>query len=65
MSRVAGSSLTSGGFNEAIEQIKSDAAAEDGPAVTYADRDVALRGDRHGVGDPDGGAADPPRRARR
>ena len=26
VSRVAGSSLTSGGFNEAIEQIKSDAA---------------------------------------
>lgn len=27
VSRVAGSSLTSGGFNEAIEQIKADAAA--------------------------------------
>jgi len=27
VSRVAGSSLTSGGFNEAIEQIKTDAAA--------------------------------------
>lgn len=28
VSRVAGSSLTSGGFNEAIEQIKADAAAQ-------------------------------------
>jgi len=27
VSRVAGSSLTSGGFNQAIEQIKTDAAA--------------------------------------
>ena len=27
VSRVAGSSLTSGGFNEAIEAIKSEAAA--------------------------------------
>ena len=27
VSRVAGSSLTSGGFNEAIEAIKADAAA--------------------------------------
>jgi hypothetical protein len=27
VSRVAGSSLTSGGFNDAIEQIKAEAAA--------------------------------------